>query len=126
MRLNNTTRKTKAKRSYTTKAEIEFEQGSGNVFADLQLPEPEEQKTKLVLAARLNERIEVPGLKQAEVAKRLGLALPNVSALMTYRLDNFSSEKLLEFFNALGRDVDLLIRPASRGARGTIRILMAA
>ena len=115
-----------AKHLETTKKEIAFERGSGNVFADLQLPEPEEQKTKLVLAARLNERIEALGLKQSDIAKRLGLAQPNVSALMNYRLDNFSSEKLLEFFNALGWDVDLLIRPASRGTRGTIRILMAA
>ena len=115
-----------AKRPETAKPEVTFEQGSGNVFADLLLPEPEEQKTKLVLAVRLNERIEALGLKQSDIAKRLGLAQPNVSALMNYRLDNFSSEKLLEFFNALGWDVDLLIRPASRGTRGRVQILMAA
>ena len=48
------------------------------------------------------ERITALGLKQAEVAKRLRIAQPNVSALINYRLDNFSSEKLVEFFNALG------------------------
>ena len=91
---------------------IEFERSSGNVFADLGLAQPEELKTKLVPAVRLNERIKALHLKQSEIALRLGIAQPNVSALLNYRLDNFSSEKLLEFFNALGDDVDFLIRPA--------------
>ena len=104
---------------------IPIQPSSGNVFADLGLAEPEELKTKLVLAVRLNERIKALGLKQAELAKRLGIAQPNVSALQNYRLDNFSSEKLLEFFNALGYDVDLLIRPAQRSRRGAMQVLMA-
>lgn len=103
-----------------------IERSSGNVFVDLGLAEPEELKTKLVLAVRLNERIAALGLKQAELAKRLGIAQPNVSALQNYRLDNFSSEKLLEFFNALGYDVDLLIRPAPSTRRGAMQVLMAA
>jgi len=105
---------------------VEFECSSGNVFADLGLAQPEELKTKLVLAVRLNERIKALHLKQSEVAKQLGIAQPNVSALLNYRLDNFSSEKLLEFFNSLGYDVDFLIRPTSRAQRGTTQVLMAA
>jgi predicted XRE-type DNA-binding protein len=105
---------------------IPIQRGSGNVFADLGLAKPEELKTKLVLAVHLNERIKALGLKQAELAKRLGIAQPNVSALQNYRLDNFSSEKLLEFFNALGYDVDLLIRPAPSTRRGATQVLMAA
>ena len=104
----------------------EFERSSGNVFADLGLAQPEELKTKLVLAVRLNERIKTLHLKQAEIATRLGIAQPNVSALLNYRLDNFSSEKLLEFFNALGYDVDFLIRPTTHAQRGITQVLMAA
>ena len=105
---------------------VSIESSSGNVFADLGLAEPEELKTKLILAVRLNERIKVLGLKQADLAQRLGIAQPNVSALQNYRLDNFSSEKLLEFFNAIGYDVDLLIRPAPSSRRGAMQVLMAA
>jgi predicted XRE-type DNA-binding protein len=103
-----------------------FETSSGNVFADLGLAHPEELKTKLVLAVRLNERIKALGLKQNEIAKRLGIAQPNVSALQNYKLDNFSSEKILEFFNSLGYDVDLLIRPVTHTRRGAVQVLMAA
>jgi predicted XRE-type DNA-binding protein len=106
-------------------ARVSFARGGANVFADLGLAEPGELKTKLVLALRLNERIAALGLKQADVAKRLGIAQPNVSALANYRLDNFSSEKLLEFFNALGYDVDLLIRPSHAKGRGALQVLMA-
>jgi predicted XRE-type DNA-binding protein len=110
----------------TTAQGVSIESSSGNVFADLGLNEPEELKTKLVLAVRLNERIKALGLKQADLAQRLVIAQPNVSALQNYRLDNFSSEKLLEFFNALGYDVDLLIRPAPNSRRGAMQVLMAA
>ena len=104
---------------------IAFESSSGNVFADLALPDAQENKTKLVLALRLNEHINSLGLKQTEVGKRLGIAQPNVSALINYRLDNFSAEKLMEFFNSLGYDVDVLIRPASHERRGLMQVLMA-
>lgn len=115
-----------AKKSSAVAPGTKFERSSGNVFADLGLAQPEELKTKLVLAVRLNERVKALDLKQSEIAKRLGIAQPNVSALLNYRLDNFSSEKLLEFFNALGYDVDFLIRPAVHAQRGTTQVLMAA
>ena len=115
-----------AKKTEPTPNEIAFERSSGNVFADLGLPDAEENKTKLVLAMRLNERIKALHLKQADIAKCLGIAQPNVSALLNYKLDNFSSEKLLAFFNALGYDVDLLIRPALHAQRGSVQVLMAA
>jgi predicted XRE-type DNA-binding protein len=105
---------------------VEFERSSGNIFADLGLAQPEELKTKLVLAVRLNERIKAMHLKQSDVASILGIAQPNVSALSNYKLDNFSSEKLLEFFNALGYDVDVLIRPALHTRRGSMQVLIAA
>lgn len=107
------------------KSAIKFRRGSGNVFEDLQLPDAGELNTKLMLAMRLNERIKALGLKQVETARRLGIAQPNVSALLNYRLDNFSSEKLMEFFTALGYDVEFLIRPAQNKRRGAMRVLMA-
>jgi len=79
-----------------------------------------------VLAVLLNERIKALHLKQSEVAKQLGIAQPKVSVLLNDRLDNISSEKLMAFFNALGYDVDLLIRQAPGAQRGTSHVLVAA
>jgi predicted XRE-type DNA-binding protein len=108
------------------KTEIPVERGSGNVFADLELPDAPELNTKLILAKRLNDRLAELGWKQAEIARRLGIAQPNVSMLLNYKLDNFSSEKLMGFFTALGYDVEFLIRPARGKTRGEMRVLMAA
>ena len=80
----------------------------------------------IVLWPHLSQTPIYPKLKQADIAKRLGIAQPNVSALLGYKLDNFSSEKLLEFFNALGYDVDVLIRPSHTKQRGAMHVLMAA
>ena len=108
------------------KTETAVQRSSGNVFTDLGLPDAQELGTKLILAKRLNDRLAELGWKQAEIAKCLGIAQPNVSMLLNYKLDNFSSEKLMQFFNALGYDVEFLIRPARTMARGEMRVLMAA
>ena len=108
------------------KTEVSVTRGSGNLFADLNLPDAAELHTKLMLAKRLNDRLKELGWKQAEIGKQLGIAQPNVSMLLNYKLDNFSSEKLMTFFTALGYDVEFLIRPARSAKRGEMRVLMAA
>ena len=59
----------------------QIERGSGNVFADLGLPDAEERKTKLRLSYTINQMIEKEGLSQTAIAERLGLTQPKVSAL---------------------------------------------
>jgi len=112
------------------KTEMAVTRGSGNVFADLKLADAGGLYTKLILAKRLNDRLKELGWKQTEIGKRLGIAQPNVSMLLNYKLDNFSSAKLMVFSTALGYDVELLIRPARSAARsaarGEMRVLMAA
>ena len=90
---------------------IEIVRGSGNVFADLGLPDPEERQTKLRLAMEVNEIIKGRRLKQAEAGALLGLPQPKVSQLVNYRLDGFSVERMMEFLTRLDRDVEIVIRP---------------
>ena len=51
-------------------------------------------------------------------AALLHINQPKISALMNYRLDGFSLERLLHFLNALDRDIEITIRkkPRSRKA----------
>jgi predicted XRE-type DNA-binding protein len=97
----------------------EIVRGSGNVFADLGLPDAEERQTKLRLAYALNAVIDAQRLTQAEAARRLGLNQPKVSALRNYKLDGYSVERLMTLLTALDRDIEIVIRkkPRSRGAR---------
>jgi predicted XRE-type DNA-binding protein len=90
---------------------------SGNVFADLGLPNAEEKQAKLRLAFAINQIIESGRLSQVAAARKLKVNQPKVSALKNYRLEGFSVERLMNFLNALGRDVEIVIRrPKSRRA----------
>jgi predicted XRE-type DNA-binding protein len=67
---------------------VEF--GSGNVFADLGLPDLDERHWRVQLALRLNDLLKAEGLTQAATAKLLGIAQPQVSELKNYKLSHFS------------------------------------
>jgi len=94
-------------------------ESSGNVFADIGLPAAEEKRTKVQLAVALNQIIQKRHLSQGAAARVLGVNQPKISALTNYRLDGFSVERLMNFINALGCDVEIVIRkPRSRKSAG--------
>ena len=98
---------------------------SGNVFADLGLKNAAEKKTKIRLAVTINNILEKTHLSQAQAAERLGINQPKISALANYRLQGFSVERLMHFLNALGCEVEIVIRrPRSRRALG-VRVTAA-
>ena len=96
---------------------------SGSVFADLGLPDAEELDTKLRLGVAICRIVERRGLTQAQAAAVLGVNQPKVSALLHYKLEGFSVERLLRFLTALGHDVEIVIRskPRTRSARLAVR-----
>jgi predicted XRE-type DNA-binding protein len=98
---------------------------SGNVFADLRLPNAEEKQTKVRLAVAINQIIDDQRLSQGAAARRLKINQPKISALSNYRLEGFSVERLMNFLTALDRDVDIVIRRKPRSGR-TGRILVTA
>src|ERR1017187_4840206 len=77
---------------------------SGNVFADLGLPNAEELGTKLRLCVVINKILEKRKMTQAEAARLLGVNQPKVSALKGYKLEGFSVERLMHFATALEHD----------------------
>ena len=91
----------------TTPASQAIETGSGSVFKDLGLADPDERQLRVQLAARLNDLLQAEGLTQAAAAKLLGMAQPHVSELKNYKLSRFSSERLLHCITLLNRDMDM-------------------
>jgi predicted XRE-type DNA-binding protein len=87
---------------------------TGNVFADLGLPNAEELMIKAELAHQISELIEVRQLTQTAAAELLGIDQPKVSALMRGKLSGFSVERLFRFLNALGNNVEIHIVPTSQ------------
>jgi predicted XRE-type DNA-binding protein len=104
---------------------IKVEAGSGNVFADLGVPDADETLAKAELAHRIAEAIHDRGLTQVRAAALLGVDQPKVSALLRGRLGGFSTDRLLRFLNLLGRDVDIIVRPHGRVDPGHIRVMGA-
>ena len=88
---------------------IEFECGSGNVFADLGLEDAEELYTRAALGAQVVNMLKERGCTQAEAAKLLGIKQPEVSALMCARFHRFSQERLIGFLNKMNLKVTLHI-----------------
>ena len=88
---------------------IRVTEGSGNVFADVGIEQPEEYLAKAELARQIIGVLEAKRLTQVDAARILGVSQPKVSALRTGRLDGFSTERLIRFLTVLGRDVSIVV-----------------
>jgi predicted XRE-type DNA-binding protein len=96
---------------------------SGNVFEDLGLSAATELQAKADLAYEISRTIEDRGLTQAEAAEILGVDQPKVSALVRGRLTGFSMERLYRFLIALGKEIEIVVRPRqSRTSRSSLRV----
>ena len=93
---------------------IQSEKGSGNVFADFGLPNPEEALAKSEIARQVNRILADRKLSQAEAGVILGIAQPRVSDLVCGRLVRFFLDKLIDFAKRLGNDVEIRIKPSRR------------
>ena len=105
------------------RARVRADVSSGNVFADLGLPNPEQELLKARLTLQIYKLITARGLTQAQAGKILGIKQPHVSALMRNRAGNFSVGRLIEFLTALGQDVEITVKP-TRKATGEMSVVM--
>jgi predicted XRE-type DNA-binding protein len=92
-----------------------YEIGSGNVFQDIGVPNPEEHLVKAQLVFRIDGIIKERRLKQIEVADLLGIRQPDVSKMLRGEFRQFSVERLLRFLVALNQDVEIVVKPHRDG-----------
>nr|WP_210420362.1 helix-turn-helix transcriptional regulator [Aquisphaera giovannonii] len=104
---------------------MSVEPSGGNVFADLGLKDPEELLAKAQLVQRIADILDERQLTQAAAAELLDIGQPKVSALLRGKLAGFSTDRLFRFLNALGRDVEIVIRPARDGREADTRVVSA-
>jgi predicted XRE-type DNA-binding protein len=110
-------------------AKISFEKSSGNVFADIGFTPAEaaELTAKSSLIIAIKDTIEQRKLTQQEAARLCGTDQPTLSKVFRGRLDSVTIDRLAGWLNALGRDVEIIVksRPRMRG-RGRLRVFEAA
>ena len=114
--------KTKAKNAHSRAFRVT--EGSGNVFADLGLPNPEQELLKAQLTLQIYTLLKGSGMTQVEISKILGVQQPQVSLLMRSRAGNFSVGRLMEFLTALRQDVEITVRP-TRKEHGVLSVISA-
>ena len=94
-----------------------YVEGTGNVYADLGVANPQEARAKADLAHRIVDIIEARKLTQVQAGKVLGVDQPKVSALKRGRLADFSIERLVGFLLLLGHDVQIIVTPKPHSSR---------
>ena len=97
--------------------------GSGNIFADLGIPNPEQELLKAELTLQIYRIVKQRNLTQVQAGKILGISQPHVSALARNRAGNFSIGRLLDFLTALGQNVEIIVKPA-RKEQGEMSVVL--
>ena len=103
---------------------IEVQRGSGNVFADLGLPDADKLKIKTGLVIEIRKAMRRLELTQQEAAKRMGITQPKVSDMMRGDFTNLSERKLMDCLNRLGYDIEIKVKPTSE-ATGHLMLAIA-
>jgi len=96
--------------------------GSGNVFADLGVDEPEEHLAKAQLVGRIADAIAARGVTHIQAAGILGVPRPTVSALLRGDVTGFSLERLFRLLIALDNDIAIVVGPKS-GEHGQVSVV---
>jgi predicted XRE-type DNA-binding protein len=94
---------------------IKFEEGSGNVFADLGLKDADQLLVRAQIGYHMFKILEGRKLKQREIADVLGIAQPDVSHLMNGHFSRFTTDKLLDFLKRLDQKVTIEVSRHHRG-----------
>lgn len=85
---------------------------SGNVFADIGVPNAGEHLAKADLVIGIAAIIRSKGLSQTAAAKLVGIAQPDLSRLMRGHFEGFSYDRLFDVLNALGENVRVVVSDA--------------
>ena len=103
-----------------------IEQSSGNVFADLGLPNAGQELLKAELTLQVHRLLKQRGMTQADAAKLLRTTQPQVSTLMGLKPVAVSVGRLMEFLIMLGQDVQVCVIPAPKRHAGHLTVKLGA
>ena len=93
-----------------SKKHSDYEIGSGNVFADLGLPNPEERLLKARLASMIYDVVEARKWTQKHTSNILGISQPDVSRMLSGMLKDFSVERLINFLSKLDQRITITVQ----------------
>lgn len=109
----------------STKKELPaHSQDSGNIFADLGLPNAKEHQLKAAPVVQLKRLMTEHEITQTEAAKLVETKQPDLSKLLRERFKLVSVEKLMRMLTAFDQDVEITVKPRrTRGEAGRITFM---
>lgn len=114
----------KSKKNEEMLEEIDVIVSSGNVYADVGYPNPEEALAKAELAMLIADAIKRKKLTQANAAALMGIDQPKVSLIIRGKLSGFTIERLFRFLMALGMDILIEAKPhVSQSTKPSIQVI---
>jgi predicted XRE-type DNA-binding protein len=108
------------------KRKRDYEESSGNVFADLGFKNSKQELLKAKLTVEIYRLLKNRDVTQKEAAKLLGTTQAQVSALMRCKPVSVSVGRLMEFLNVLGQDVEVTVKPATHSKSGDMLVVVQA
>jgi predicted XRE-type DNA-binding protein len=98
-------------------ADLDYEVGSGNVYADLGRPAANDMLIKAQLVHRISEILQEQELTQVKAAALLGISQPKLSNMLKGQFRGLSERKLMDCLTRLGQDVQIRVRHAPKTQR---------
>lgn len=94
--------------------EIEVEHGSGNVFRDLGLPNPEIEQLKAILAAKIIGVLDSQKISVRAAHEMTGFAAADFSRVRQAKLSRFTIDRLMTMLDRLDQDVEVTVNVQPR------------
>ncbi len=98
--------------------ELDVVHGSGNVFRDLGLPNPDLEQLRAILAARIVRVLDEEGLTVRRAQELTGFAAADFSRIRRAKLGRFTVDRLMAMLDRLGQEVEVSVTVHPRPARG--------
>jgi predicted XRE-type DNA-binding protein len=101
---------------------IEIEKGTTNVYADLGDADADAMLVKAQLAIKITALMKRRAMTQIQASKLFGMPQPKVSAMLNGQFRGISEDKMMRCLVALGQTVQIVVKPARRGASGSLSV----
>src|SRR6266481_3515480 len=96
---------------------VKVEVASGNIFADLGLPDADTHFLKAQIVAEIYRLTSQRKLTQAQTGKLIGISQPEVSRMFKGNFREYSVDRLMAFLTAFDRDVEIVVRPHKKAGK---------
>ncbi len=104
----------------TSYDDLELVHGSGNIFRDLERPNPEARQLKAILAGHVLKVLDDQGLSTRKAQELTGIDHGDFSRVRRAKLDRFTVERLMAMLEGLGQEVEVSVDVHPRRTVATI------